>query len=237
MVRYLADGRLEFIGRGDNQVKVRGYRIELGEIETVLAQHPEVQEAVVLARADESGEKSLVGYVVADQDQEKTLSVGELRTFLKQNLPDFMIPTRFVFLSEFPLTANGKVDRRALPEPEGTRPELAAVYTAPRNQTEETLASIWSELLRVERVGIHDNFFELGGHSLLATRLVSRVRQELNVDLPLRSLFEVATIIELAQVIEAKRTKGAETEKPAITKRSRAAHHRSARPGSERKDV
>jgi amino acid adenylation domain-containing protein len=200
MARYLPDGNIEFLGRIDHQVKIRGFRIELGEIEAVLGQHPAVRETVVLAREDIPGDKRLVAYVVSDQKE--TTTISELRSFLKHKLPDYMAPSAFVFLDALPLTPNGKVDRRALPAPDQSRPELEPAFVAPRTSAEKTLVGIWAEVLRLEPVGIHDNFFELGGHSLLATQVMSRVRTAFQVELPLRTLFEKPTVAELAEVIE-----------------------------------
>src|SRR5215207_2311202 len=175
LVRYLAEGELEYLGRIDHQVKVRGFRIELGEIEAALESVESVKQAVVVAR-EEGGESRLVAYVVGEGGAE--LGVGELRAQLRERLPEYMVPSAFVSLGEMPLTPNGKVDRRALPEPDGQRGGRGeADYVAPRTPTEELLAGIWSSVLRAERVGIEDNFFELGGHSLLATQLMSRVRE------------------------------------------------------------
>ncbi|MBO3462192.1 non-ribosomal peptide synthetase [Aetokthonos hydrillicola Thurmond2011] len=200
LARYLADGNIEFIGRIDYQVKIRGFRIELGEVEAVLSQHPQVREVVVIAREDQPGNQLLVGYIVPNF--EVGLTTHELRDFLTQKLPEYMVPSAFVMLEYVPLTPNGKVDRRALPAPEiGLGLELS--FVAPRTLIEEVLAGIWVEVLKVERVGIHDNFLELGGHSLLAIQLISRVRDTLGVELPLRSLFEAPTVMELAQYIEA----------------------------------
>jgi amino acid adenylation domain-containing protein len=198
LARYLADGNIEFLGRVDNQVKIRGFRIELGEIETVLAQIPGVREAVVVVREDEA-EKRLVAYLVPNQDSIPT--IAELRSFLKSKLPDYMIPSAFVFLDAFSLTPNGKVDRRALPPPDKTRPDLEEAFVAPRTPLESEIARIWGEILKLERVGIHDNFFDLGGHSLLATRLLSRVGKAVDLDVPLRSLFENPTVAALAAEI------------------------------------
>jgi len=198
--RYLPDGNIEFLGRIDDQVKVRGFRIEPGEIETVLCRHPEVLESVVSAREDGIGEKSLVAYIVSGTDHD--LNSGRLRDFLKEKLPEYMIPNAFVFLDSLPLTASGKVDRRALPAPDRSRPELVEAYLAPRNQTEELLTKIWTEVLKLERIGIHDNFFDLGGHSLLATRVVSRIREIFRIDLALRALFEMPTVASLSKHIE-----------------------------------
>ncbi len=198
--RYLPDGNIEFLGRIDNQVKIRGYRIELGEIETVLGQHPIVREAVVLAREDSPGDKRLVAYLVGASGS--IPSVSELRGFLQQKLPEYMVPSAFLFLDSLPLTPNGKVDRKALPAPDQSRPELEHSYTAPRTPVEELLANIWAEVLKLDKIGIHDNFFQLGGHSLIATQVVSRIRTRLSCDLPLRALFESPTVAELAAEIE-----------------------------------
>jgi amino acid adenylation domain-containing protein len=211
LARYLADGNIEFLGRIDNQVKLRGYRIELGEVETVLGQHPMVQSSVVVVREDVAGDKRLVAYVVARP--KKSFEVAEIRNYLKQKLPEYMIPSAFVLLDELPLTPNGKVDRDALPAPDQDRPELGNVYEAPRTPMEETLATIWSELLKVEKVGIQDNFFDLGGHSLLATQIVSRIRSTLSVEVPLRCLFESPTIEQMgAAIMEYGKTQSREQE-------------------------
>ena len=206
LARYLPDGNIEFLGRADHQVKIRGFRIELGEIEAALGQHPAVRQAVVLAREDVPGEKRLVAYVVAEREAFPTTT--DLRRFLKDKLPDHMVPAVFVSLDALPLMPNGKIDRRALPAPDRSRPELDKAFVAPRTPAEEILAEIWARLLDVERIGIHDNFFDLGGHSLLATQLVSRVREAFQVELPLRRLFEVPTVAGLAESIEAARRTG-----------------------------
>jgi aspartate racemase len=197
-VRWRGDGNLEFLGRLDQQVKLRGFRIELGEVETVLGQHPQVRQAVVLLREDHPGDKHLVAYVVPREERPEP---GRLRDLLRDKLPEYMVPSVFVMLPRLPLTTNGKVDRRALPPPDRNRPELDQPYLAPRTPVEEVLAAVWTEALGVERVGIHDNFFALGGHSLLATRVVSRVQQACGVDVPLRVLFEAPTIAELGSAI------------------------------------
>jgi len=170
-----ADGSLEVLGRIDFQVKVRGYRIELGEIEAVLERHTQVRQAVVLVREDVPGDKRLVAYVVPASAGQQP-SVTAVRDFLQQRLPEYMVPTAFVFLETMPLTTNGKMDRKALPAPDAAL-VATAEYVPPRNEMEQRLAALWSELLRVERVGLHDNFFNLGGHSLLATQVVSRLRE------------------------------------------------------------
>jgi amino acid adenylation domain-containing protein len=191
--RWLADGTVEYLGRIDQQVKVRGFRIELGEVEAALLRHPAVAEAVVLAREDRPGDRRLVAYVVPRPEHASVN--GELRLFLKDNLPAHMVPSAFLVLPRLPLAPSGKVDRRALPAPEEAPAE--DTYVAPRTPVEELLAGIWAEVLKVERVGVHDNFFELGGHSLMATQVVSRVREALQINLGLRQLFEAPTIAEL----------------------------------------
>jgi thioesterase domain-containing protein/acyl carrier protein len=196
LARYLSDGNIEFVGRTDDQVKIRGFRIEPGEIETMLNQHSGIRECVVIARQDDGREISLAAYVVAAMDSR--LTSQDLRAFLKERVPEYMIPAAFVYLNSLPLTLNGKVDRRALPAPDWQRPEDHIGYVAPRTEVEAVLAEIWAEILKVERVGIHDNFFELGGHSLMGSRLVARVCKELQVDVPLRRLFECPTVAALA---------------------------------------
>ncbi len=197
LARYLPDGNIAFLGRADDQVKLRGFRVELGEIETALSQHAAVQDNVVIAREDQPGEKRLVAYIVTD-DQVATPSAW--RKHLQKTLPDYMVPAAFVVLDALPLTPNGKVDRRALPAPSAA--DIETPYVAPRTPTEDILSSIWADVLRVERVGRHDNFFDLGGHSLLATQVVSRLRDLLQVNLPVGSVFEAATIAELALAVE-----------------------------------
>ena len=199
LVRYLADGTLEFLGRLDQQVKLRGFRIEPGEVEAALARHPDVREAAVVIREEPSGDKRLVAYFVPRWDPAP--STGELRSLLGANLPEYMIPSTFVPLEALPLTPSGKLDRRALPSPDRIRPELESGFVAPRSPVEVLLATIWIGLLGVEPVGIHDNFFALGGHSLLATQVMSRIRALLQVELPLRTIFEVPTIAGLAATL------------------------------------
>ena len=162
LARYLPNGNIELLGRIDNQVKIRGFRIELGEIESMLVQHPLIQQAVVLAREDTPGDHRLVAYAVATVGANP--SADDLRRFLQQKLPDYMVPSAFMFLDSLPLTTNGKLDRKALPALDHSRPELDDAYTAPRTPVEEILAKIWAEVLKLDQVGIHDNFFELGGH-------------------------------------------------------------------------
>ncbi len=200
LARYLGDGELEYLGRIDDQVKIRGFRIELGEIEAVLVAHPGIEEAIVMAREEERGEKRLVAYLVTRP--EAGLSISEVREFLKVKLPEYMVPAVYMKLGAMPLTENGKLDRRALPVPDAARPDSGEAYVAPRTPVEEVLAEIWAEVLNVAQVGINDNFFDLGGHSLLATQVISRVREACHIDLLLRHLFETPTIAGLAERIE-----------------------------------
>ncbi len=224
LVRYLPDGNIEFLGRIDHQVKVRGNRIELGEIEAVLGQHPNVREVVVTAREDVPGDKRLFAYVVLNDSYSiqnpKSKIQNQLRRFLKNELPDYMIPSAFVLLDKLPRTPNGKVERRALPVPDQTRPELEETFVAPRTPIEEVLVGIWAEVLGLDRVGVQDNFFELGGHSLLATQVISRVRDAFSVELSLYSLFEAPTITSLAERIEAARQEGLDLQAPPILPRT-----------------
>jgi amino acid adenylation domain-containing protein len=199
--RYLPNGDIEFLGRSDEQVKVRGYRVEVGEVEAALSSHPEVSEAVVLARASGADEKRLVAYVVAAPGRDGALP-GRLREYLKERLPEYMLPSNVVFLDALPLNPNGKVNRRALPEPEYTRDGLGQEYVAPRTPTEELLAALWAEVLGLPRVGIRDSFFDLGGHSLLATQLASKLKQAFGPGVTLRSLFESPTVEQFGKVLE-----------------------------------
>ena len=212
LARYLPNGEIEFLGRLDHQVKIRGYRIELGEIETVLSKHPAVREAVVV-REDNAGETRLVAYVV--RQPPRSIGVSELRAHLRERLPEYMTPAAFVELKALPLSANGKIDRQSLPAPELVNTTRAREFIAPRTEAEQTLVKIWSELLKVEQVSIDDNFFELGGHSLLATQLISRVREEFKLELPLSSLFEYPTVSALA--VDITRIQDAQGEIPLRT--------------------
>jgi amino acid adenylation domain-containing protein len=200
VTRYLPDGTIEFLGRIGSQVKVRGHRIELGEIETALRESAGVREAVVQCREERAGDRCLVAYVVADDDA-GALTINDLRSTLREKLPDYMVPAFFVTLDELPLTDNGKIDRHALPAPAPV--ELEDDHATPRTPTEELLSNIWTDILHLRRVGLHDNFFDLGGYSLLATQVVSRIRETFKVELPLRSLFESPTIAELGQSVDA----------------------------------
>ena len=201
LARYRHDGVVEFLGRIDHQVKIRGFRIELGEIEAVLEQHPEVKQAVVIAREDTPGDKRLVAYLVAAAASRLDFAV--LRNWVKEQLPEYMVPAAWVEMPSLPLTPNGKVDRKNLPAPEYQRAELAGEYQEARTPAEEVMAGIWAEVLKLDQVGVHDQFFELGGHSLLATQVVSRIRHAFQVELPLRALFEAPTVAELSERVEA----------------------------------
>lgn len=203
LVRFLADGAIEFLGRVDDQVKIRGFRIELGEIESILKKVPTVRDVIVTVREDKPGEKRLIAYW--EPATSETVSGNpDLRQFLREKLPDYMIPAAFVRLDALPRTPIGKIDRRALPVPDADSLAPAEEYVAPRNLVEEWLANLWASTIAVERVGIHDNFFNLGGHSLMATQIVSRVRDQFQVELPLRRLFEAPTVASLALAIAEK---------------------------------
>ncbi|WP_149030781.1 non-ribosomal peptide synthetase [Moorena producens] len=198
LARYLPNGDIDYKGRIDNQVKIRGFRIELGEIEAVLGQHPAVRETVVVARKDQADQKRLVADIVSEQED---LTSSQLRQFLKQKLPDYMIPSGFAFLEKFPLTPNGKVDRRALPELDQSNRPQEAGFVSPRNSLELQLSQIWSDLLNVHSVGVNDNFFDLGGHSLLAVDLMARIKQQFGTNLPLITLFTEPTIENQASLL------------------------------------
>ncbi|MBU6346822.1 MAG: amino acid adenylation domain-containing protein, partial [Cyanobacteria bacterium REEB494] len=204
LARWLPDGNIEYLGRVDHQVKIRGFRIELGEIEAVLGSHPAVQTCVVVAREDAPGDKRLVAYLVEAAPgllpTDTRERVAALRSHLQSRLPDYMVPGAFVWLDALPLTPNGKVDRRALPAPESS--VSSESHAAPRTASEQALAEIWQQVLRVDQVGVQDNFFGLGGHSLLATQVLSRIRQQLSVELPLRALFEAPTVEGLAAEVD-----------------------------------
>jgi amino acid adenylation domain-containing protein len=214
LARYLPEGELEYLGRIDNQVKIRGFRIELGEIEATLAEHPAVHEAVVMVRDDVSGDKRLVAYVVPSPFE--IFDTNEVRGALFEKLPAYMVPTSFVILDQLPLTPSGKLDRRALPAPEHSGIESEREYVAPRTEVEESLASIWTRLLKVERVGVNDNFFELGGHSVLVTRMISEVNSIYEVDVSLRVVFETPTLSSIASEIEKAIAGNTKPAEPAI---------------------
>ena len=238
MVRYLPDGNLEFLGRFDNQVKIRGFRIELGELESLLRQHPNVLESAVVMHEETPGDKRLAAYVAwnprSDGGRPSPASAAAgsthrqwattLREYVRQQVPEYMVPSAFVIVEALPLTPNGKVDRRALPPLEMTHDELETSFVGPRNPMEQALAAIWARALRCERVGIHHNFFDLGGHSLLATEVIAAVRDTLGVEVPLRHLFERPTIAGLAEAIEQVQRSGRGLLRPTIVPVSREAH-------------
>ncbi|WP_071189200.1 non-ribosomal peptide synthetase [Trichormus sp. NMC-1] len=201
-VRFRIDGNLEFLGRLDDQVKLRGFRIELGEIESLLSLHQTVQDAVVMVREDVAGDQRLVAYLVIRKDA--SLSIQSLRSFLQEKLPDYMIPTAFVPLETLPLTSNGKVNRKILPGPDQLNTEVKESFIAPRNSLEEQLTNIWAEVLKIEKVGIYNNFFSLGGHSLLVTQLISRMRDDIGVELVIQDVFNYPTVADLAVIITQK---------------------------------
>ncbi|MBW4685865.1 MAG: amino acid adenylation domain-containing protein [Komarekiella atlantica HA4396-MV6] len=197
--RWLPDGNIEFLGRIDHQVKIRGFRVELGEIETFLGQHPNVRENVVVVHQDEPGNLQLVAYVVAKT--QAVPSISELRSFLKEKLPDHMLPSTFVMLENLPLAPSGKVDRKALPKPDNLRPQLETAYVLPRNDMEHTIAGIWQKILKVEKVGIQDNFFDLGGHSLNVLQVYSKLRELFKADLVITDLFKYPTISSISRYL------------------------------------
>jgi acyl carrier protein len=197
--RMLPDGCLEHLGRKDLRVKIRGLRVEVAEVEGVLRSMNAIRDAVVMARDDKRGDRSLVAYIVSAGDA--SLSVSDLRRFVEQKLPPFMVPARFVTLDALPLTPNGKVNRRALPDPGTSRPDLDTPFVEPGTPVEKELAQIWAEVLSLEQVGIHDSFNELGGHSLLATQIILQVIKAFQVELPVQSLFEAQTVAEMAVII------------------------------------
>ena len=197
LARWLPDGNIEFIGRIDHQVKIRGFRIELGEIESQLLKHEEIKEAVVIDREDKEGNKYLCAYIVSN----KEMTVIELREHLSKELPDYMVPAYFMQLEKIPLTSNGKIDRKALPEPDGDI-NTGVEYVAPRNEIEEKIVKVWSEVLGVEKIGIDDNFFALGGHSLKAIQVVSMIHKDLNAELSISELFNKPTIRQVGEYIK-----------------------------------
>ena len=196
LARYREDGVIEYLGRNDNQVKVRGYRIELGEIEAALTSCPAIQSSVVVAREDSSGDKQLVAYLVSQESKQP--AAEELQNFMRSKLPEYMIPARFVYLESFPLTHNGKIDRKALPAPLFHETPSVHESARPRTVTEEAIATIWMDMFKISNIGIHDDFFELGGYSLSAIRMMARIRDEIGVELPVLSIYENPTIAALA---------------------------------------
>jgi len=220
LARYRPDGNIEFLGRIDHQVKIRGYRIELGEIERLLEQHPAVREAVVLAREDNPGDKRLVAYMIPNHSQK--FSGSELRDYMKQKLPEFMVPSHFVTLDAFPLTPNQKIDHKALPAPNKIQIESEMIYAPPKNELEQTIAKIWQELLNVPKVGINDNFFDLGGHSLLIVRAHRRLRELIDKELSITDMFRFPTIRTLTEYLSEDSGNGGKTTVPKSVDRAKA---------------
>ena len=204
LVRYLPDGNLEFVGRIDNQVKVRGFRIELGEIENILVRHPGIRQAAVLAREDNPEDKRLVAYIVPRPKLD--LTTDRLRSYLKDQLPEYMIPSAFVLLGDLPLTPNGKIDRKALLIPDQKRLAIVGSYQSPRTIMEQALASIWAEVLGMEKVGIHDNFFDLGGHSLVAVRLVNLIKRKIGRTVRIANIYQAPTVERMASILRRSRS-------------------------------
>lgn len=215
LARFRADGAIEFLGRIDHQVKIRGFRIELGEIETALSQHQTIQDVVVVAREDTPGNKRLVAYLVFKAQEDRHPSIEELREFLKDTLPYYMVPAAFIFLEALPLQPNGKVDRKALPAPDTSRPELEAAYVAPRTPIEERLVAIWSEVLEIDRIGIHDNYFDLGGASIQSLEIIAKAN-EAGIPLALEMLFEYQSIAELAAALSVRQEAGPAEQHAAV---------------------
>ena len=206
--RMLPDGNMEFLGRIDHQVKIRGYRVELGEIENKLLKHPLIKEAVAVDKTDAGGNKYLCAYIVWHEEAQ---TLAEMKEYLSYELPDYMIPAYFVSIDAIPLTSNGKINRKSLPDPSGSI-NTGVEYVAPRDQTEEELAKLWQEVLEVEKIGVNDNFFDLGGHSLKATVLVSRIHKYFNIEISLREVFSNQTVAEAAELIRTKRAQLNEIE-------------------------
>jgi acyl carrier protein len=214
--RYLPDGNVQWVGRMDRQVNIRGFRIEPRETEAALAEHPAVREAVVTAREDQPGDKRLVAYVVLIKDREAT--INELRRFLKQKLPDFMIPAAFVFLESLPLTPNGKTDFQALPMPNPASGASQSQFVAPRTALESVIADVWKEVLSVEQVGVYDNFFDLGGHSLLSIQAIARLENETGLKMNPMA-FVTQTLGQLASLYERRMPRRAQIAPESFTRR------------------
>jgi amino acid adenylation domain-containing protein len=219
LARWLPDGTIDFLGRTDRQLKIRGFRIEPGEIEAVLERHPEVRAAAVIDREDPHGETRLVAYYEATSPAPEA---SDLRAFIADHVPNYMIPSAYVALGELPQTPNGKVDRDALPAPEWDRAAAADEFVAPRTDSERRVAEIWATVLSVEQIGINDNFFALGGHSLLAMQVMSRLRDQLGVALTLRAIFDSPTVMELAAVVDSAEQAEPEPQAPALVRVQRA---------------
>jgi acyl carrier protein len=208
--RYLSDGRIEFLGRIDHQVKIRGYRIELGEVEAALRKRPSIAEAVVTATEGADGSKRLVAYLTV---KDETFRIDEVRSHLRQELPEFMVPSAFVTLDRIPMTPNGKVDRRALPAPDRERPDSENEHVPPRDVIEEAVAGVYAEVLGFNNVSVNDNFFDIGGHSLLATQVMSRLQETFQTKLPMQAFFAAPTVAELTRVLIANESRPGRIER------------------------
>ncbi|MCP4702406.1 MAG: amino acid adenylation domain-containing protein, partial [Gammaproteobacteria bacterium] len=233
LCRYLADGNIEYLRRIDFQIKIRGLRVELGEIETAIEQDEAVQQAVVIVREDQPGDKRLAAYIASKPQQLPTGT--ELRAVLKKKLPDYMVPAAFVMLDKIPLTPNGKVDRRALPMPESDRPELGTDYVVPQTETERRIAAVWSELILLEKVGVHDNFFELGGHSLLIVQVRKKLQEAFAQSLPVVELFQYPTIHALAEHLDRSPEKQPENQDKQATEKARKGRKAAAKRQRQRR--
>ncbi|MGZ4112663.1 MAG: non-ribosomal peptide synthetase, partial [Tumebacillaceae bacterium] len=199
LIRYWEDGTMEYLGRIDHQVKIRGFRIEIGEIEELLAQHEDVRQVVVAVREDAPGQKRLVAYIAPHNG--KTIAGSDLRLYLKQKLPEYMVPSAYVFLDVFPLSPNGKVDRHALPAPDSSQRDIETEYVPPSNDTESKITEVWQEVLQLEKVGVHDNFFDLGGHSLLVTVAHTKIQERLQLEFSVVEMFSYPTISSLSKYL------------------------------------
>jgi acyl carrier protein len=223
LARLSAGGILEFVGRSDGQIKIRGYRVEPAEVDAALRRHPEVLTTITIGRGGRD-DRRLTTYVVAANPDEPP-DEESLRRHCKRMLPDYMVPTYFVLLGEIPITANGKLDHAALPAPQDPSTRVAAPREVPQGETERALAAIWSRILRVEQISRTDNFFDIGGHSLLATQVISRLREEMGVEMPLRTIFETPRLADLARAAEEARAGGgAAPQVPALVRVSREAY-------------
>jgi acyl carrier protein len=224
------DGTIDFLGRTDRQIKIRGFRIEPGEIEAVLERRPGIRAAAVIDHQDARGETRLVAYVDASAPAP---SAADLRAFISDHVPNYMIPTAYVMVDELPLTPNGKVDRDALPAPDWDTAGAADEFVAPRTETERRIAEIWGRVLSVAEIGIGDNFFALGGHSLLAMQVMSRLRDEFGLVLTLRAIFDAPTVMELALVVESAQTAPAVMSPPALVAVPRSGARRAGIAGAQ----
>jgi amino acid adenylation domain-containing protein len=216
--RYIPDGNIEFLGRKDDQVKIRGYRVELGEIEVLLNHQENIQQAVVVAREDVPGQKRLVAYLVSSNDKK---DIAALRKSIEQHLPDYMMPSAFVWMDILPKTSSGKIDKKALPKPEIKRPELSVLYKSPSGKTEKIIATLWANLLQLDRVGVNDNFFELGGNSLLAVKTVADLKLQHQINLPITKLYQFPTVNEIAKFLSGSK----KSTSSILTKKKISSHH------------